>query len=78
MRGLSAFNAFYFDSMTAYKDRSKEKETAGPLPELRTEYPLFEKDQQGMAAERGRKLAEQALERWRRLQQNVKTQPKIK
>jgi hypothetical protein len=36
------------------------------------EGPLAEKDQQGQAAEHGRKLAEEALAKWRHLQEKIK------
>lgn len=40
--------------------------------QLKTEGPLAEKDQLGQAAERQRKLAEQALAQWRRLKEKIK------
>jgi hypothetical protein len=48
-----------------------EKES-GEQPKLKTEGPLTEKDQQGQAAERQRRLEEQALANWRRLKEKVK------
>lgn len=42
-----------------------------PAPELKTEGPLNEKDQQGQAAERARKLGQEALEQWRRLKEKI-------
>ncbi|MDB5157201.1 MAG: hypothetical protein JWR50_1908 [Mucilaginibacter sp.] len=40
-------------------------------PELQTEGPLAEKDQQGQATETARKLGQEALEQWRRLKQKI-------
>ncbi|MEO6631367.1 MAG: hypothetical protein ABIN13_06580 [Mucilaginibacter sp.] len=40
-------------------------------PELKTEGPLFEKDQQGLATEQQRKLGEIALAKWRRLKEKI-------
>jgi hypothetical protein len=40
--------------------------------ELKTEGPLKEKDQQGQAMERARKLGEEALQQWRRLKGKIK------
>jgi hypothetical protein len=57
--------------MTASENRSKKKGPVQPAPELRTEGPLKEKDQQGQAAERGRKLAQEALVQWRSLKQKI-------
>jgi len=44
-----------------------KKVVAHPALELKTEAPLKERDQQGLAAERARKLGEEALAQWRRL-----------
>ena len=38
---------------------------------LKTEGPISEKDQQGQATERQRKLAETALAKWRRLKEKI-------
>jgi hypothetical protein len=51
---------------------TEEDRTNGPAPKLATEGPLAEKDQQGQAIERHRKLAEEALAKWRRLKQKIK------
>jgi hypothetical protein len=59
-------HAFYFDAMMTRK-------IAKPA-ELKTEGPLKEKDQQGQAMEQQRKLAEIALEQWRRLKEKIKHQ----
>jgi len=48
-----------------------EESGNGPPPKLVTEGPLTEKDQQGQATERQRKLAEIALEKWRRLKEKM-------
>ncbi|MGZ3760675.1 MAG: hypothetical protein ACXVAY_18030 [Mucilaginibacter sp.] len=42
------------------------------VPKLETEGPLKEIDQQGQAAERARKLGEEALKQWRRLKGKIK------
>jgi len=41
-------------------------------PQLKTEGPLKEKDQQNQAIEQQRKLGEIALAKWRRLKEKVK------
>lgn len=46
--------------------------------ELKTESPLAEKDQQGLATEQQRKLAAVALEKWHRLNEKVKLSIKNK
>jgi len=42
-----------------------------PSPELKSEGPLIEKDEQGQAIERARSLQKQALEKWRRLKEKI-------
>jgi hypothetical protein len=63
--------AFIFLVMLASIDQSKQNDAGQPAPELKTEGPLAEKDQQGQAAERARKLAQEALAKWRRLQEKI-------
>jgi len=58
--------------MATSKDQGKQNDAGQPAPELKTEGPLAEKDQQGQAAERARKLAEEALAKWRQLQEKIK------
>jgi hypothetical protein len=55
--------------MLTGEDQSKPAATNEPEPKLATEGPLCEKDQQGMAIERTKKLGEEALEQWRRLKE---------
>jgi hypothetical protein len=57
--------------MLASENRSKEKDAVEPVPELKTEDPLAEKDQQGQATERARKLGQEALKQWRSLKQKI-------
>jgi len=45
---------------------------APDIPELKTEGPLKEKDEQSQAIEQQRKLSEIALEKWRRLKEKIK------
>lgn len=54
--------------MSVAKDK---KEPNGEVPKLATESPLAEKDQQGMATERQRKLAAKALAEWQRIKEKV-------
>lgn len=49
-----------------------EKKNGEQTPQLKSEGPLSEKDQQGQAIEHQQKLAEKALEAWRRLKERVK------
>jgi len=46
----------------------KNKITA---PDLKTEGPLSEKDEQGIAMEQARKLGQAALEKWRHLKAGI-------
>jgi hypothetical protein len=57
--------------MLASENRSKDKDEVEPVPELKTEGPLAEKDQQGQATERARKLGQEALKQWRSLKQKI-------
>ncbi len=57
--------------MPASKNQRKKKVPVQPAPELKTEGPLKEKDQQGQATERARKLGQEALEQWRLLKQKI-------
>jgi hypothetical protein len=57
--------------MAASEKRSKKKKPAHPRPELKTEGPLKERDQQGQAMETARKLGQEALEQWRLLKQKI-------
>jgi hypothetical protein len=52
----------------------EESEPGKQLPQLKTEGPLTEKDQQGLATEQQRKLGEIALAKWRRMKEKM-TQP---
>jgi hypothetical protein len=64
-------SAFILKIMPGRKKRSAEKGPAQPAPELQTEGPLKERDQQGQAMERARKLGEEALKQWRLLKQKI-------
>ena len=57
--------------MSANENRSKRKGPAQPVPELQTEGPLTNKDQQWQAAERAQKLGLEALKQWRLLKQKI-------
>jgi hypothetical protein len=57
--------------MPASKNKRKKKAPVQPAPELKMEGPLKEKDQQWQAAERARKLGQEALEQWRLLKQKI-------
>lgn len=58
--------------METSKDQNRQNDAAQPAPELKTEGPLAEKDQQGQAIENARNSAHEALAKWRRLQKKVK------
>lgn len=47
----------------------QEREPGKQPPRLKTEGPLTEKDQQGLATEQQRKLGEIALAKWRRMKE---------
>ena len=49
----------------------EENEPGKQPARLKTEGPLFEKDQQGLATEQQRKLGEIALAKWRRLREKI-------
>jgi len=49
----------------------EENEADKQPPQLKTEGPLAEKDQQGLATEQQRKLGEIALAQWRLLKEKV-------
>lgn len=49
----------------------EESEPGKKPPQLKTEGPLIEKDQQGFATEQQRKLGEIALAKWRRLKEGI-------
>lgn len=47
------------------------EKTNAPSPELKSEGPLIEKDEQGQAMERARSPQKKALEKWRRLKEKI-------
>lgn len=53
------------------KEDKPPKKNSIPSPELKSEGPLIEKDEQGQAIERARSLQKQALEKWRRLKEKI-------
>jgi len=56
--------------MLVTEDKPAKKHSM-PSPELKSEGPLIEKDEQGQAIERARSLQKQALEKWHRLKEKI-------
>jgi len=59
-----------FKTMSVTEDKPAEKNSM-PSPELKSEGPLIEKDEQGQAIERARSLQKKALEKWHRLKEKI-------
>lgn len=58
--------------ITPFKYKAMKTEEEHDRPKLEIEDRLKELDQQGQAAERSRKLGEEALKQWRLLKQKIK------
>jgi hypothetical protein len=56
--------------MSSAEDKPAEK-TSTHSPELKSEGPLIEKDEQAQAIEKARSFQKQALEKWRRLKEKI-------
>lgn len=55
--------------MSATED--KPAENKGAPPELKSEGPLIEKDEQAQAVEKAQSFQKRALEKWRRLKERI-------
>lgn len=55
----------FFQAMLILKDQTKKKDTGKSQPDLTTEGPLSEKDEQAIAIERTKKLQQEAQENWK-------------
>jgi len=56
--------------MSATEDKPAETNSTR-TPELKSEGPLIEKDEQAQAIEKARSFQKQALEKWRRLKEKL-------
>jgi hypothetical protein len=56
--------------MLTREDHNKSKDTDEPA-KLATEGPLSEKDQQAIVIDRTQRFGQKALEKWRRLKENI-------
>ena len=56
--------------MSVTEDKPVGKSST-PRPELKSEGPLIEKDEQAQAIEKARSFQKQALEKWHRLKEKI-------